>query len=361
MPRACSSDEPRHRHVAAHARAHEHQRAAQVLAEGEQPRDPLLRIVDAAVVHRLDVETLLAGDLGHGSDLAAPWLAVLAVREHHVSFGHALPLTRGHHSAVPRPESRQQFSSWHRPCDIRHMTRPPSARGWRFAIDRGGTFTDIVATDPAGSCTRTRCCRATRRTRRPGRARHRRTAGAPRAGRRARSIRCASAPRSRPTRCSSARASRPCWSSRAACATCCASATSTGPTSSPARSGCRRCCMRTRSRRTSGSRPTARCSSRSTKPRSPGTSQRARATGSAPSPSRSCTPCATPSTSSTRRARARRRLRGDRRLARRGAARRAHRAWRQRRRRRLPVAGAAALPLGFPANSPRRHGARRCC
>ena len=30
------------------------------------------------------------------------------------------------------------------------MTRPPSKRGWRFAIDRGGTFTDIVARDPDG-------------------------------------------------------------------------------------------------------------------------------------------------------------------------------------------------------------------
>jgi len=31
------------------------------------------------------------------------------------------------------------------------MTRPAPGRGWRFAIDRGGTFTDIVATDPAGT------------------------------------------------------------------------------------------------------------------------------------------------------------------------------------------------------------------
>jgi len=30
------------------------------------------------------------------------------------------------------------------------MNRPLPGRGWRFAIDRGGTFTDIVATDPAG-------------------------------------------------------------------------------------------------------------------------------------------------------------------------------------------------------------------
>jgi 5-oxoprolinase (ATP-hydrolysing) len=30
------------------------------------------------------------------------------------------------------------------------MTRPPPPRGWRFAIDRGGTFTDIVARDPGG-------------------------------------------------------------------------------------------------------------------------------------------------------------------------------------------------------------------
>ena len=31
------------------------------------------------------------------------------------------------------------------------MGAPTPARGWRFAIDRGGTFTDIVATDPAGA------------------------------------------------------------------------------------------------------------------------------------------------------------------------------------------------------------------
>jgi len=32
------------------------------------------------------------------------------------------------------------------------MTRSPPVRGWRFAIDRGGTFTDLVATAPDGSC-----------------------------------------------------------------------------------------------------------------------------------------------------------------------------------------------------------------
>src|SRR5512139_820292 len=31
------------------------------------------------------------------------------------------------------------------------MTRSHPGHGWRFAIDRGGTFTDIVATDPAGA------------------------------------------------------------------------------------------------------------------------------------------------------------------------------------------------------------------
>jgi len=31
------------------------------------------------------------------------------------------------------------------------MTRAVPGRGWRFAIDRGGTFTDIVATDPGGA------------------------------------------------------------------------------------------------------------------------------------------------------------------------------------------------------------------
>ena len=61
-------------------------------------------------------------------------------------------------------------------------------------------------------------------------------------------------------------------------------------------------------------------------------------------------------------ARARRRLRGDRRLPRRGTARRAHRSWRQRRRRRVPLAGAAALPLRHSGwNSARGTGSRRCC
>jgi 5-oxoprolinase (ATP-hydrolysing) len=36
------------------------------------------------------------------------------------------------------------------PCQSRPMTRPSSTRGWHFAIDRGGTFTDIVATAPDG-------------------------------------------------------------------------------------------------------------------------------------------------------------------------------------------------------------------
>lgn len=30
------------------------------------------------------------------------------------------------------------------------MKAPDPAGGWRFAADRGGTFTDIVAIDPAG-------------------------------------------------------------------------------------------------------------------------------------------------------------------------------------------------------------------
>ncbi len=68
-----------HRHPATHARADQHQRAAQVLAEGEQPGDAGLGIVDAAVVHRLDVESLFTRDLRHRGDLAAPGLAVLAV------------------------------------------------------------------------------------------------------------------------------------------------------------------------------------------------------------------------------------------------------------------------------------------
>jgi 5-oxoprolinase (ATP-hydrolysing) len=30
------------------------------------------------------------------------------------------------------------------------MSAPSRGRGWRFAIDRGGTFTDVVAVDPDG-------------------------------------------------------------------------------------------------------------------------------------------------------------------------------------------------------------------
>ena len=40
-----------------------------------------------------------------------------------------------------------------RPLPFTDMTAPPqtpSASGWEFWIDRGGTFTDVVARTPAG-------------------------------------------------------------------------------------------------------------------------------------------------------------------------------------------------------------------
>ncbi len=103
-----------HGNVAAHARADQHQRAPQVLAERQQPRDPVLRVVDAAVIHRLDVKPLLARDLRHRGDLAAPRLAVLAVRKDYVSFGHAAlhPVPNPGDIICPgSPRYRIQFSS----------------------------------------------------------------------------------------------------------------------------------------------------------------------------------------------------------------------------------------------------------
>src|SRR5512139_1792395 len=37
-----------------------------------------------------------------------------------------------------------------RACESRAMNQDPARKGWRFAIDRGGTFTDVVAWDPDG-------------------------------------------------------------------------------------------------------------------------------------------------------------------------------------------------------------------
>ena len=92
--------------------------------------------------------------------------------------------------------------------------------GWQFWIDRGGTFTDIVARDPDGHLRDAQAAvgesrPATATPPWPGSGRC--SASAPTSrSRRPRSIRSAWARPSPPTRCSSARASAPPWSSRRA-------------------------------------------------------------------------------------------------------------------------------------------------
>ena len=118
-------------------------------------------------------------------------------------------------------------------------------RGWQFWIDRGGTFTDIVArapgrppADPQAAVGEPRPLRRRRGGGHPRAARPRRRRADPG---RPRSTRSAWAPRSPPTRCSSARASAPRWSSPGASATRCASATRTARGSSTATSCCPSC------------------------------------------------------------------------------------------------------------------------
>ena len=93
-------------------------------------------------------------------------------------------------------------------------------QAWEFWIDRGGTFTDIVARDPDGTLTTHKLL-----SENPGRyrdaahRRHPRSCSACRRTSRSRpggSTRSRWAPRSPPTRCWSARASAPCWSSTGA-------------------------------------------------------------------------------------------------------------------------------------------------
>ena len=108
---------------------------------------------------------------------------------------------------------------------------------WTFSIDRGGTFTDIVARAPGRAAGRAQTAvRQSRALRRRGGRRDRRDPGR---GRRRRDRRGARwGRRSPPTPCSSARASRWRWRSPPASATRCGSATRRGPTSSRAGSSC---------------------------------------------------------------------------------------------------------------------------
>ena len=104
--------------------------------------------------------------------------------------------------------------------------------GWQFWIDRGGTFTDIVARAPDGALSTHKLL-----SENPGRYRDAAIAGIRQVlgvalGRsRSRpgwSTRSRWAPPSPPTRCWSARASARCWWSTAASPTCCGSATRPG-------------------------------------------------------------------------------------------------------------------------------------
>src|SRR5512139_2551933 len=61
------------------------------------------------------------------------------------------PCSSAAHDTAGRHRNRGTVLTAAAPCDIRHMSRPDPGRGWRFAIDRGGTFTDIVATAPDGT------------------------------------------------------------------------------------------------------------------------------------------------------------------------------------------------------------------
>ena len=91
-------------------------------------------------------------------------------------------------------------------------TLSPSA--WQFWIDRGGTFTDIVARRPDGSLVVTETALRDPGAMRRGDGGHPRQLLASRPGARSRterSTRSRWARRSRPTRCSSARASARCW------------------------------------------------------------------------------------------------------------------------------------------------------
>ena len=143
---------------------------------------------------------------------------------------------------------------------------PDAATGkWDFWIDRGGTFTDVVARDPDGRVLTAKLLSDNRR--RLPRRRHRRHPPPARRRRRPRRSRPSGSPRSRwappspPTRCSNARATAPPSSSPAASATPSPSATRRARRSSPRRSSSRRCSTSASSRSPSACAPTARSSS----------------------------------------------------------------------------------------------------
>jgi hypothetical protein len=131
---------------------------------------------------------------------------------------------------------------------------------WDFWIDRGGTFTDIVAAGPRRPHPDPQTAlgepRAVQGRSAPGHPRPARPRGERPIPWPDRSTPSRWAPQSPPTRCSSARAPPPCSPSRAASAMPGGSATSTAPTSSPATSSSRELYTRT-SRSTSACWPTA--------------------------------------------------------------------------------------------------------
>ncbi len=181
---------------------------------------------------------------------------------------------------------------------------------WDFWIDRGGTFTDIVARAPRRHAARAQAAvgksRGLCRRRRAGHPRSARAEGRRadpgRQGRRRedghhRRHQCAAGAQGRPH----AAPHHQGFPRRAA-----RSATRRGRRSSPSRSSSPTCSTSASSRSTSACAPTARSSARSTSTRCAATSKRRRPTASTPSPSCSCTPIAIPSTRSRwRRSRAR--------------------------------------------------------
>src|SRR5580704_15775738 len=68
--------------MTAHTRTHQHHGPRQFAAHGEEFVDPLVGIVDPAVIHRFHLQFQIAGDRSHGGDFAAPGAALLAMRKH---------------------------------------------------------------------------------------------------------------------------------------------------------------------------------------------------------------------------------------------------------------------------------------
>src|SRR6185312_3232391 len=77
-----------YRNIAAETGADQHQIARELLAELDEPRDALARIIEAAVIDRVRFVALAARDFGKGGDFASPRPALLAVGEDHVPAGH---------------------------------------------------------------------------------------------------------------------------------------------------------------------------------------------------------------------------------------------------------------------------------